>query len=226
MLCCVWQVHAQESRVPSTLSDLPLVEVDSHGPPKRLAVFYSGDGGWAQLARSVSSELASAGTRVVGVNSLRYFWSPRRQDEATQDLERILRTYLPAEATPDRVMLIGYSRGADVLPFMVNRLPEHLRARVGSLVLIAPGHETTFEIHVGAWLSRADPGLPVIPQIERLNVRLLCLYGDDDTDAVCTALAGDQIASVQIGKGHHLGGAYGEIAKRILSFADAPQAPQ
>jgi len=226
LLCCAWQAHAHAAQQPSSLSDLPLIEVDPPGAPKGLAIFYSGDGGWAALVKSVSAQLAAAGVRVVGLNSLRYFWSPRREDEATGDLARILRTYLPQEATPDGVMLIGYSRGADVLPFLVNRLPAELRRRVSSIVLIAPGHETSFEIHVGDWLSRSASGLPVIPQIERLGVRLLCVYGDEDADAVCPELSGDRIASLRIGKGHHLSGAYEEIAKRILAFADSPQAPQ
>lgn len=225
--CWTSQVYAERSEAAASLADLPLVEVNPREPPTRLAIFYSGDGGWAKLVNSVSVELADAGVRVVGVNSLRYFWSARRQEEATGDLARILRTYVPENATPDAVMLIGYSRGADVLPFLVNDLPEELRRRVGSLVLIAPGHDTTFEVHVVDWLSRGSPGLPVIPQIERLDARVLCLYGDEDDDTVCPELPRDRIMSIRIGKGHHLGGAYEEIAKQILAFEDSSElAPQ
>ena len=42
-----------------------------------LAVFYSGDGGWAALDRTVSQYLADNGVPTVGFNSLSYF-TPRR----------------------------------------------------------------------------------------------------------------------------------------------------
>ena len=42
----------------------------------------------------------------------------------------MIRYYL-AHLDKKRVLLIGYSQGADVLPFAVNRLPAATRARVG-----------------------------------------------------------------------------------------------
>src|SRR4029453_14870809 len=76
---------------------LPLVEVPASGTPQdTLAVILSGDGGWASIDRDIGEQLAARGIGVVGLNSLRYFWTPRTPDGAGADLARILRHYLAA----------------------------------------------------------------------------------------------------------------------------------
>ena len=57
---------------------------------------------------------------------------------AEQDVDRILRHYLAAWDKRN-VVLIGNSQGADVLPFVVNRLPPHMRARVCLTALLSLG---------------------------------------------------------------------------------------
>jgi len=216
--------NAEPARSESVLSDLPLVDVPAKGDTVRLAVFYSGDGGWATLDTNVSKRLAEAGVNVIGVNSLRYFWRDRPPERAAQDLTRILREKLRARPAGDKVLLIGYFTGADVLPFIVNRLPEDLRNRIASVNLIAPGHDAVFEIHVRDWIpgSRKKEGLPLMPEIARFPPpAVLCLYGEGDKEALCPELPAEHATTVLIGEGHHLGGDYDAIAGRILAFASA-----
>src|SRR5690242_4935765 len=66
----------------ASISDLPLIEVRPEHASDRLAVFFSGDGGWTSIDQRVSARLAVAGVPVVGVNSLRYFWRKRSPEEA------------------------------------------------------------------------------------------------------------------------------------------------
>src|SRR5262249_17511241 len=135
-----------------SVTDLPLITVPAKGRSDRLAVFYSGDGGWASLDKAVSAQLAAAGVTVVGVNPRADLWGKRSPDEAAADLRRILEFYLHDQPMQEQVLLIGYSTGAEVLPFMANRLSDALRARIALIALIAPGRNTTFEIHLTDWL--------------------------------------------------------------------------
>lgn len=209
-----------------SLTDLPLITVPAKQPSDRLAVFYSGDGGWAGLDKAVSAQLAAAGMTVIGVNSRGYFWQKRSPDESTRDLRRILQFYLQDRPMQDRVVLVGYSTGAEVLPFMANRLPEALRARIASIALIAPGRDATFEIRLTDWIPGSHTaGLPLMPEVERLRLPLLCLWGEGDRSALCPELPLAHATTVLIGSGHHLGGEYQQIAAQILSFA-APGAAQ
>lgn len=216
-------VAPPDDRAPAAadVADLPLVEVPATGPPgDTLAVIVSGDGGWAGIDRDVGSQLAARGVGVVGLNSLRYFWTRRTPDGAAADLVRIVRHYTAAWHAP-RVLLLGYSRGADVLPFMANRLPPDVRARVALVVLLAPATSVDFEFHLSDWVADAAraSALPVRPEVEKLRgLPILCIYGQDEPDSLCPAL--DPVAArMALPGGHHFGGDYDAIVARILALA-------
>src|SRR5436309_4433059 len=122
----------------ATLLSLPVVEVPAtHGTSDTLVVLVSGDGGWAAIDKSISRVLADNGMPVVGLNALQYFWTRRTPESASRDLQAILERYF-ARWKKQRVLFIGYSRGADVLPFMIARLPAELRAKTRLLALLGP----------------------------------------------------------------------------------------
>ncbi len=203
-----------------TLKDLPLIEVPALGPERDiLAVLITGDGGWAIGDRGLAEELATNGIPVVGLNSLKYFWTRRTPETASVDLARILRHFLSAWGKK-RIVLIGYSRGADVLPFMLNRLPDDLRQSVKTAVFIGPSAVAEFEIRIREWLGGGPgPGaLPVVPEIGKIDqaIAILCVYGENDPTAVCGKLEPGRAASIAIKSGHVMGGNYGPVAAAIL----------
>lgn len=210
---------------PEAPVDLQPIEVPAAVPPAdprtkaTLAVLLSGDGGWTSLDKEVAGELAKAGVPTVGWSSLQYYWTARTPEAAAADLGRILDYYLAAWKS-DRVLLIGYSFGADVLPFLVARLPERLRARVDLVTLIAPSTTAQFEFHVSEWLGSTDRDtLPTAPEVERirlLGLAVLCIQGKDENDGLCSKLPADLAEIAILGGGHHFGGEYAEIARRIL----------
>jgi len=207
------------SAASGALDDLPLVEVPAHGNRSDLfAVIISGDGGWAGLDREVGESLAQRGIPVVGLNSLQYFWTRRTPDGASEDLTRILRHYQHAW-NKNHVLLIGYSLGADVLPFMANRLPSDLLDQVRGIVLLGPGRKTEFEFHLTEWLggSGARTAKPVLPEVEKLRGRkVICMYGAEETASLCPLLGPGLAKVTPIAGGHHFGGQYGAISEIIL----------
>jgi type IV secretory pathway VirJ component len=209
---------AKQPALPAPVADLPLTIVpaadNANGP--WFGIFLSGDGGWVGLDRGVSDELAQRGIPVVGWDSLKYFWSPRTPAGAAADLDRVLRHYAAAWGKSHAV-LIGYSQGADTLPFMVNRLPAATRAMVGLTALLGISDSALFEFHVANWLGDPSGGLPTAPELSRWSGSpYVCLYGEDDGDSACVQLAGSDGSAVKMTGGHHFGGAYAEIASEIL----------
>jgi type IV secretory pathway VirJ component len=204
------------------LRDLPIVELPVQAPARRFALMLSGDGGWAGIDREVGAQLAARGVPVVGVSTLKYFWQRRSPDAAAADMARLLRHYLAAWKV-DRVVLVGYSFGADVLPFIVNRLPADLRSRIDSVNLLGLGTKADFEIHVTGWVGGAGAdAVPIAPELARLtDLRRLCFYGagDRDSAAACAGFTGPGAAARQVGEGHHFGYRYGEIASAIVEYA-------
>jgi type IV secretory pathway VirJ component len=208
---------AAPASLPASVADLPLVEVPAAPDVASpwMGVFVSGDGGWVGLDRGVSAELAKQGIPIVGWDSLKYFWEPRTPAGAAADLDRVLRHYERAW-NKSRVVLVGYSQGADTLPFMVNRLPAATRAEVGLTVLLGISDRALFEFHVANWLGNPSGGLPTAPELERWSGSpYLCLYGEDDADAACSQVTGRDGAAVKMNGGHHFGGGYAEIAAEI-----------
>ena len=181
------------------------------------AVVLSGDGGWAGLDKHVAAALADKGMDVVGLDSLRYFWSKRTPDGLAGDLDRVVR-YYAAHWQKSGVILVGYSQGADVLPFALNRLPTASRQLVTRAVLMGLSQEASFEFHVGNWMGGDDPdALPIQPEAARLNPRkTLCIYGADETDSLCPKLSPASVEAIKMPGGHHFDGAYEELAAMIL----------
>jgi type IV secretory pathway VirJ component len=199
--------------------DLPLIELRPKTGGHRLAVIVSGDGGWASLDRQIGETFAARGIPVVGLDALRYFWKARSPEQMGADFTRIVRHYLDAWHASD-LLLVGYSRGAETLPFMINRLPGDLRARIRVVALIAPARVTAFEFHLRDWLGRTAGKVPTPDEIARLSgLDVLCLYGADERDSACPLLPPGVATLEELRGGHHFGGAYRELADRILRVA-------
>jgi len=201
------------------VDDLPLIEQPAtHGDAGLpLVLLLTGDGGWAGLDRGMAAELGARGLPVVGLSTLKYYWKARTPEESARDVARVLDHYL-ASWKRQRVLLIGYSFGANVLPFIVNRLSPELRARIAGVALLGLDANTSFEIRVSGWLPGASIGeLPVKPEIDKLaGLRAMCLYGKGETHDPCATFAGPTLHAVTVGSGHHFSGAYAQLADAVL----------
>ncbi len=199
--------------------DLPLVELPAEGKAAkgedRLAIIVSGDGGWADIDRQVGEELSKRGVAVVGLDSLKYFWRRKEPVEAAADLERVIDHYTAAW-NRHRVVLIGYSFGADILPFLWPDLSTAARAKVSHLVLLGLSAEASFEITVGGWVGvesrEAVPTAPAIKQVRGASV--VCVQAGEDTDDPCPTLGID--AAVLPGD-HHFNRDYRKLSALILN---------
>ena len=209
--------------VPPDLDGLPLVEVPANRQGDTFAIFVSGDGGWAGLDKDVAGALAEAGIPVVGVDSLRYFWSERTPAGFAGDLDRIARYYANHWQRP-KLMLIGFSQGADVLPAAINKLPAATAHMLRMTALMSVGETADYEFHVSNWISSGDDdGLPIAPEIRRMAAdRTLCIYGADDDDALCPKLPAGSAQLIKLPGDHHFEGDYEGLAKAILQHVQGP----
>lgn len=214
------------------LTDLPLVELPVPQPDGEwLAVILSGDGGWAAIDRELGETFQQAGIPVVGFDMLRYLWKARTPEETAQAVERTIQRYLQVWQRK-RVLLVGYSLGGDVLPFVVNRLSPQARAKLALAGMLAPSKYVEFEFHPWDWISDDDDAKnprarPLDPELAAVRTRLLCVYGaDEKADSACPPLRGRNplVESVELPGGHHFDGNYAALARRLLEAAQAPAA--
>ncbi len=220
---------------PAAVADLPLIEIpvkntgDNTAVPMTntvLAIMISGDGGWAGIDRDLAKIISRSGVPVIGFDSLRYFWKERTPESTTRDLERVIRYY---QAQPQwhraKIQLIGYSQGADILPFVVNRFSADVRSQVASVVLLGLGKRAAFEFHVSNWIGSASDGLPIVPEVMKMPARLgICIYGASDDESVCPSLTAMRapVRVLRLAGDHHFDGAYDKLAAHILGSIEMP----
>jgi type IV secretory pathway VirJ component len=213
----------QAAPPPAGLSDLPIIELPAQAhaaPSDTFAIIMSGDGGWAGLDQDVAAALTAKGIPVVGLDSLRYYWTPRTPAGLAADTDRMIRYYV-AHFGRQRVLLIGYSQGADVLPFAVNRLPTATRAHVALTAVMGMSEHALFEFHLTSWVSDDKSGPATLPEIDRITgMPVLCIYGADENDSLCPKLDPKKFQVVKLKGGHHFDGDYAGLAAQILAAAN------
>lgn len=201
---------------------VPIVErpATSAKPTDTFAVMVTGDGGWRKIDERVTQRLRMDGIPVVGFVASNYFRTERTPDESAEAVARVIREYQTKWQRP-HVILIGYSRGADALPFMVSRLPVDLRASTKLVALLGLESWIDFKYNPSWTLAhyREHPKrFDVAPEVEKLRgLNVLCVYGAKEKDTLCPSLDPKAFTIVREPGGHHFDGRYSEVGDAILS---------
>jgi type IV secretory pathway VirJ component len=164
----------------------------------------SGDGGWRGFIDNLGTDLTTHKIPVVGLDALHYFWSAKTPDQTTADVANAIRFYLK-KWNKNSFVLLGYSFGANVMPFIVNRLPQDLRTKLRLVVLLSPDNRADFEFHFSSWLNKAHAStFMVLPEIQKMQgVHTMVFYGKDETHRPATALPNDVVQIVMVNGDHH-----------------------
>jgi len=165
-------------------SDYPLEIVNSNSNPDMPLIFsISGDGGWKGFIHGLSNDLSKQGIPTVGLDALSYFWKMKTKAQVTSDISTIILHYLK-EWHRKSFILLGYSFGADVIPFVVNRMPEEIKNKLDMVVLLSPDSHADFEFHFASWFDHSSAqAYPVLPELKRMqHVHTLVFYGQQEKD--------------------------------------------
>ncbi len=216
---------AQQVSARDSVRDLPLIEVPAQQPGSgTVAIFLSGDGGWASLDKQVAQVFAEHGIGVIGLNSRAYLSSAKSPAQAANDVARIARAYL-TQWSGTRLVLIGYSRGAVMLPFAATRLPADLKRRIALLAMLGLEQNMNFVFH---WTdivrnTKRPDDLPVGPELLRLRgTPMLCVYGSAEPDSPCRGADPTLMQQIVRTGDHHFGGNYRELAQLLLAAVPPP----
>jgi len=206
---------------------LPLIELPTQvtGHGRLLALIISGDGGWAHLDQAVARDLVANGVAVVGLDSPKYFKTRRNPEGVTSDVTSVLRRRLETW-NRSGLVLIGFSTGADILPFVVNRLPADLRDQVRLVVLIGPYGTANFQYRLVDWLDAppapsARQSLPELRATERYRLSTLCIHGKQEEKSLCRQLPGSFVRVVTLPGGHHFNRDFARVGRVILDALKA-----
>ena len=160
--------------------DLPVIFYPAENPnSRRLLLLLSGDGGWLEFNDQLAAGFAKKGYHVVGLNSRSYFWEQRSPSQTADDMKRLILHYTKRYHA-SRIYLAGYSFGADVIPFIYNRLPAPTKRAVIAIGLFSPFASTDFMVHTTDLLNLSgdDKTFKVLPELQKIRIPVYCFYGE------------------------------------------------
>jgi type IV secretory pathway VirJ component len=182
------------------------------------AVLFSGDMGFhIGMAGAVAAKLAEAGIPVLGVNSLTFF----RTERSPAETARLVGTAI-AQASRlthrPRILLIGQSYGADILPTGFAGVAAPLRSRVALLALVVPGETVALQASPASLLPVSAPARDALPAAARLGATsTLCVYGAEQSDSLCARLHLPNMARAALPGGHFLHRDSAAVARVLLA---------
>lgn len=204
------------------MRSLPIRELPAAqgGTGQAFAIVLTGDGPTGGTGKRVAADLAAHGIPSVIWHSLRYYWTPKSPEQAARDLDRAIRHY-GGRWGKQKVVLVGYSMGADVLPFLINRLPEDTRAMIGGVALLALAHDAVFEFRIEQWWRTSSaPRFATRPEVEKLKgLPVLCVWGRGDDKAACPEMATAPVTVIGLGGGHHFKGDRPRLLRVVREMA-------
>lgn len=210
-------------------SDAPaVVELGTTPTMGAMAIVLSGDGGWRDLDKQIAGILQSQGIPTVGLDTLRWFWTLRTPQETGAEIARLIDLYTVKWKVP-KVILVGYSFGADVLPAAYLTMPPEAKAKVAEMSLLGLATMGDWQITVSGWLGKtsatAQPTGPALAQLPPALVQ--CIHGEEEDDSACPTLAGTGVEIITTKGGHHFDGNYQALAQKIIDgFQRRQQAAQ
>lgn len=179
-----------------------------------VAIIVSGDGGWYKFEQEIADSLAAIGIPTIGLDTKKYFWNRRTPEETAADLAKSINQYNAAWKR-NKFLFIGYSLGAELVPFIVNKLPEPIRSQISMLVLLSPTATTDFQVHISDMLGVGNRHntYKVIDEINKITgIHILLIFGAEEKTTVPSMLTKAPVKLVKIPGDHH----YNHDAYRIV----------
>lgn len=182
-------------------------------------LYISGDGGLNNFSTGLCTTINKAGYGISAINAESYFQDKKTPEQATKDitgyLEKIFR-----QRSNQQLVLAGYSFGADVVPFIVNRLPDSLKKKLISVILLSPGTSTDFETHWTDMLGwNKKRSMDVVAEINAMNVpKINTILGSDEKDFPVENITAKNYTNQFLPGGHHFDDNTNEVAKTMRQY--------
>jgi type IV secretory pathway VirJ component len=211
-------IHLLSYTMAQDVSKLPLATFESSvaDTSKPLVVYLSGDGGVNSFSKSLCRQFNEKRYPVVLFNSEKYFWDKKTPAQAAVEVEKVISYYKNAWKK-NKVILIGYSFGADIVPFVFTRLPKDVSESISHIVLLSPANKTDFEVHLNPFASIKN-GSSIPEEINKINNKpILILQGDEEKEKVLpSSLRIRNYKITTLKGGHHYDNNATEVVNAVL----------
>lgn len=230
MLCCLGAVSAfggsawatEAAPAPSevatllpdgVLQSLPHARASAPMADLPHVLILSGDGGWGEVERNLAEDFLNKGMAVTGVDSRKTFDRRRDLAEVVAFIEGLV-------SREQRLVIVGYSFGADLLPVIWPHLSQALKRKTLRVAMIAPTHEGSLSIDpTGRYDGQQIEIFPLKDTIGHApHRRLVCIYGAEEKQSgysSCPNPGFDPARRIELPGGHNVKRSTAQIAAAI-----------
>ena len=200
-------------------SDFAVTEWKTAKHDKPFVFYISGDGGMNDFSTNLCKEINESGYDVAALNAKSYFWNKKTPAETAKEIINYLQKQFIGR-TNQEFVVVGYSFGADVMPFIVNNLTEATHEKLMSTVLLSPSTSTDFEIHWSDMFgSSKKRSMDVVAEINKLGAKKLAIIcGDDEDEFPFKQVKIPNFKNAILPGGHHYDKDSNIVAKTIVGF--------
>lgn len=206
--------------IPSTVQsqNLPITEWASKSHDKPLIFYISGDGGMNKFSTSLCEGFFKKGFDVSALNSKDYFWNKKTPEKTASDVNNFLIKKLIGRKN-QQIVLIGYSFGADVAPFILKGISKNIDDKILVSFLMASSGNTDFEIHwADIFGGNTKRSMDVVSEINKLSdEKIVIISASDDKTLAVNNITLKRFTHEVLPGGHHFDGDTHEIVKVILN---------
>jgi len=203
-------------RVVAPITDkLPLKEWNSSAN-KPLIFYVSGDGGYTGFSENICTAINKTGYKIAALNSKSYFGDKKTPEQTTNDIVAYLNTEF-SKRKNQQLALAGYSFGADIVPFVTNILPDSLKKKLISVVLLSPSTSTDFETHIWDMLGgKKKRSRDVVAEINKMGTLKTAIILENDADFPVNDIKLKNYSYYKLGGGHHFEGNTNEVVRTMM----------
>jgi type IV secretory pathway VirJ component len=199
-------------------SALPIKTLATNDTAKPLVFYITGDGGWTGFSDSFLQSINKAGYPVLALNARKYFWKKKTPAAMANELNQLINKYLK-QWKRDSLVLIGYSFGADVTPFLYNYAGTPFTKTVKQIVLMLPYTSTDFEVHLTEMIGIAThDAYSVTNEVNKITKPILFILGTEKDQFPVQTLTSKNHVVVTEGGGHHFDDKANKVAAHVLSY--------
>lgn len=195
---------------------LPLKEWK--GKLENTFVFYiTGDGGFNNFSNDLGSEISKSGYETIALNAKSYFWDKKSPRTVASEISKVISEKLHTGKYDDFI-LIGYSFGADVMPFIENEFSAEIRSKLKSVILLSPSSTTDFQIRLMDMFGKsAKRSMDVLSAINQMHVpKMTIFFGSDEKDFPTDKIHLKNIKVIRLPGGHHYEGNIKELSSVVI----------
>jgi type IV secretory pathway VirJ component len=199
--------------------DMPLTLIPTAQKDTLPLVFMiSGDGGWTSFDHSLGEMLADKGMPVIGLDAQKYFWNEKTPQETALEISKAVVHYMQ-QWNKKSFILIGYSFGASIVPFVANRITGNIKESLKAIFSLSPDEKGDFEIHIADMLSfsSSEDNYDVIQEMKKVKgPRINIIFGLDEEVSERNKFVLSGVQMKLLPGNHHYNNNYKAVAEVVM----------